>query len=206
MTPETSKRLILASASPRRKEILKKLGLKFETIPSKVDETIEENIPPDEAVRLLSLRKARDVANKLNTPAIVIGSDTTVVVDAVSLGKPVDYDDAYSMLKQLNNRSHRVITGLTIIDTSDGKTLTDSVSSEVYFKNLSENDIEHYIKTGEPMDKAGAYAIQGMASTFITHINGCYNNIVGLPVFKLSEMLKLFQIDILAINTAKDRL
>ncbi|MEW5822400.1 MAG: Maf family protein [Cyanobacteriota bacterium] len=198
MSEINSKILVLASASPRRKELLEKLGLSFKIIPSDIDETIENNeLTPDEIVRLLALKKAEDIAKKLDYPAIVIGSDTTVTIDNMILGKPEDDNDAHRMLSILSGRSHSVISGIAIIDRELKRTYVDSVSSRVIFKELSDEEIINYIKTGEPMDKAGAYAIQGYASTFITGINGCYNNIVGLPIYKLSEALKPFGINIL---------
>lgn len=197
MTAEETKELILASASPRRKALLEKLNLSFKIIPSEIDEPENTNCKPEEFVKQLALAKAQEIANKLNYNAIVIGADTTVVVEGLSLGKPIDHNDAYKMLKILSNREHKVITGIAIIDTSTNTIMVDHVESEVYFKNLTDEEINEYIKTGEPMDKAGAYAIQGLASTFITGINGCYNNIVGLPIYKLGIMLKEFNIDLL---------
>lgn len=201
MTPGKPKTLILASASPRRRRLLKKLGLTFKVIPSNCDESIEPDIDPEEAVKILALRKARDIANQTPGPAIVIGSDTTVVINKKSLGKPVDNDDACRMLKMLSDTSHEVISGIAVIDTTNNTEIAESISSKVFFKKLTEEEISNYVKTREPMDKAGAYAIQGLASTFVEKIDGCYNNIVGLPVFRLMQILKDFDIDILKINS-----
>lgn len=201
MSTYNSKELILASASPRRKELLENLGLSFKTIPSDADETIDNNITPDEAVQIIAKRKAEDIIHQVNYPAIIIGCDTTVVIDNKTLGKPIDFDDAFSMLKTLSGRSHRVVSGVVVIDTKDNKLLSESVSSEVIFRELTDEEIINYIKTGEPMDKAGAYAIQGLAGTFVSKINGCYSNIVGLPISCLSEMLKQVGIDIMVETT-----
>ena len=203
MKEKQTKKLILASASPRRKELLENLGYVFQTIPADIDETISDTKSPEDIVKELALQKATYVANSVNYPAIIIGSDTIVVVDNTILGKPENNEDAYNMLKMLSGRAHQVISGIAIIDNKSNKNIVDSVSSDVYFRTLSIEEITSYVKTGEPMDKAGAYAIQGLASTFIEKINGCYNNIVGLPIFKVTQALKEFDLDILEIN-AKD--
>jgi len=200
MTDITTKKIVLASASPRRRKLLKGLGLTFEIIPSRVDEIVEEDVSFEDLVKILAKRKAEDVAEKLGYPAIVIGCDTTVIVDDILLGKPVNYDDAFRMLKMLSGRPHKVISGIAVLDNKSGKTVLESVTSEVYFKELTDNEIDTYIRTVEPMDKAGSYAIQGLGSVFVTGIKGCYFNVVGLPVYRLCEILKEFQIDVLALN------
>jgi len=194
---DNNKTIILASASPRRKNLLEGLGMKFKIIISDIDESFCQDMDPDKAVRCLALKKAEDVLKKIDYPAIIIGADTTVVIDNQSLGKPKDFDEAFRMLSMLSGRSHKVITGIAVIDsnnTSQGpefnKTFVDSITSEVFFKELSGQEIYNYIKTGEPMDKAGAYAIQGIGSIFISQISGCYNNIVGLPIFRLYQILE----------------
>jgi septum formation protein len=191
------KKLILASESPRRKLLLKSLGLSFEVIPSKIDEAVDETVPIEETVKKLAFEKADYVAKSINYPAIIIGCDTTVVIDGRSLGKPENFDDACRMLKLLSGRWHTVMSGMAVIDNVENKTIIDCVSSEVLFKELSDEEISSYIKTGEPMDKAGAYAIQGVGSIFVKSISGCYYNIVGLPVFRLAEILKDLDMDIL---------
>lgn len=200
MNLKKPKTLILASASPRRRKLLKHLGLTFKVIPSNCDETIGPEIAPEEAVKILALRKARDIASQTTAPALVIGSDTTVVINHKSLGKPVDAEDACRMLKMLSGAAHEVISGIAVIDTTTQKEVVDYVSSRVIFKELSEEEIRNYVQTKEPMDKAGAYAIQGLASMFVEKIDGCYNNIVGLPVFRLTEILKDFDINILKLH------
>ena len=197
MNSETPKKLILASQSPRRKKLLEELGLTFEIIPSNIDEVVDPDIPVEESVKMLAFQKAEDISKKINYPAVIIGCDTTVVINGKSLGKPENFDEAFQMLQTLSGNYHTVISGLSVIDTTNGKVITESVSSQVLFKKLTDEEITRYIKTGEPMDKAGAYAIQGVGSIFVSEINGCYNNIVGLPVFKLAQMLELLGIDIL---------
>ena len=191
------KKLILASASPRRSDLLKILGLEFDVIPSEIDENLDENAFSNELIEKLALEKVEDVEKRVNCPAIIIGSDTVVVVDNIILGKPEDKDDAYRMLRMLSGKTHQVISAIAIKDTETGKTLTDSVVSNVTFKDLTDLEIQNYVATGEPSDKAGAYAIQGKASIFISSICGCYSNIVGISTFKLAEMLKEFEITIL---------
>ncbi|OGI24558.1 MAG: septum formation protein Maf [Candidatus Melainabacteria bacterium RIFOXYA12_FULL_32_12] len=191
------KKIILASASPRRKELLANLGLKFEVIPSEIEEIIEGKAFSCQLIEQLALDKVMDVKEKVNYPAIIIGSDTVVVIDNKILGKPKDKQDAFNMLKMLSGTTHEVISAVAITDTETGKTLANSVTSKVTFKELSDSEINNYIATGEPMDKAGAYAIQGIASIFIKSISGCYTNIVGISTYKLVEMLKEFEIRIL---------
>ncbi|OGI00038.1 MAG: septum formation protein Maf [Candidatus Melainabacteria bacterium GWF2_32_7] len=193
----TNKKIILASASPRRKELLANLGLKFEVIPSEIEEIIEGKVFSCQLIEQLALDKVMDVKEKVNYPAIIIGSDTVVVIDNKILGKPKDKQDAFNMLKMLSGNTHEVISAIAITDTETGKTLANSVTSKVTFKELSNSEINNYIATGEPMDKAGAYAIQGIASIFIKSISGCYTNIVGISTYKLVEMLKEFEIRIL---------
>lgn len=200
MSLKRPKKLILASASPRRRKLLKHLGLTFKVMPSNCNETVDPDTSPDEAVKILALRKAQNIANQTTEPALVIGSDTTVVINNKSLGKPIDNKDACRMLKLLSGTTHEVISGLAVIDTTTKVEIVDSVSSKVLFKELTEEEINDYIQTREPIDKAGAYAIQGLASTFIEKIDGCYNNIVGLPIFRLSEILKDFNINILKLH------
>lgn len=203
MTITQTKKLILASASPRRKELLENLGYEFQIIPADIDETVNGSKSPEEIVKELALQKASHIANNIDYPAVIIGSDTIVVIDNTILGKPENTEDAYKMLKLLSGRSHQVISGIAIIDTSNNNKIVESASSDVYFRPISEKEITDYISTKEPMDKAGAYAIQGLASTFIEKINGCYNNIVGLPLFKVTRALKEFDLDILKIKAQK---
>lgn len=175
--------LVLASASPRRREILQSAGIDFETQPANVDETILSGESPESYVRRLAEAKARAVQGE-----VVLGADTVVVVDSQILGKPADSADASRMLRLLSGRDHTVLTGICL--RSGRGTRVDSASTLVRFATLSEAEIADYIATGEPMDKAGAYAIQGLASKFVERIEGCYFNVVGLPVSLIYKHLK----------------
>jgi len=192
-----NKKIILASASPRRKELLKSMGLEFEVIPSEVEENIGNESFSRELIENLAAEKAADIVNKITVPSIIIGSDTVVVINNKILGKPKDKKDAFNMLKMLSGNTHQVISAIAVIDTETAITLKDSVVSDVTFKQLSDEEINAYIETIEPMDKAGAYAIQGLAGMFVKSINGCYSNIVGISVFKLAEMLKELGVELL---------
>ncbi|WP_066353074.1 Maf family protein [Fervidicola ferrireducens] len=189
-------RLILASASPRRQKLLKQIGLDFEIIPSSIDETVPPGVAPDVAAVKLAENKAIDVARRLKD-GIVIAADTVVALDDSILGKPKDEEEARKMLERLSGRWHRVFTGIAVIDSSSSKKVTDYEESRVKFKNLSSVEIENYIRTGEPMDKAGAYGIQGKGALLVEKIEGCYYNIVGLPLFRLSLVLSHFGVKIL---------
>ncbi len=181
--------IILASASPRRKEILENVNLKFTVIASDIEEVILENEPPKDLVMRLAFEKCMDVAIK-NKDDLVIGADTIVVLDNKVLGKPKNEEDAYNMIKSLSNKKHQVITGISLINLSSDKKVIDYVVSEVTFKDLSDELIRDYISTNESLDKAGAYGIQGYGSLLVESINGDYFNIVGLPISKISNLLK----------------
>lgn len=182
-------RIILASASPRRRELISLITNEFEIHTADVDETIEEGVSPEEAVMLLSLKKAKAVSD-LFRERTVIGADTIVVCDGKILGKPENRENAKEMLRMLSGRTHQVLTGVTITDGE--KTDTFFVSSDVTFFNLTEEEISGYAESGEPDDKAGAYAIQGKGSLFVEKINGDYFNIVGFPVSEVNRHLKVF--------------
>ncbi|KXG77440.1 Septum formation protein Maf [Fervidicola ferrireducens] len=186
----------MASASPRRQKLLKQIGLDFEIIPSSIDETVPPGVAPDVAAVKLAENKAIDVARRLKD-GIVIAADTVVALDDSILGKPKDEEEARKMLERLSGRWHRVFTGIAVIDSSSSKKVTDYEESRVKFKNLSSVEIENYIRTGEPMDKAGAYGIQGKGALLVEKIEGCYYNIVGLPLFRLSLVLSHFGVKIL---------
>jgi septum formation protein len=191
--------LILASSSPRRKELLQSLGLQFSVIPSSASEEISGGAEPQEFVKILAERKAIDVATHIavsNTPTVVIGADTIVVRDGVILGKPHHAQHAIEMLNQLQGQTHEVYTGICVLGVNQDieQKFTDYVSTKVTMRALSMLEIERYVDTGEPMDKAGAYAVQGLGSTLITHINGDYFTVVGLPLALLSHYLNHFDI------------
>ena len=181
--------IILASASPRRKEILENTKLQFSIEKSNIDEVFFENETPENMVMRLAYEKAFDIA-KDNRDKLVIGADTIVVLGDEILGKPKDESEAYEMIKNLSNKTHRVITGISLINLDTDKIVKDYVVSYVTFKNLSEDSIKDYIITKESLDKAGAYGIQGYGALLVDHIKGDYFNIVGLPISRLSDLLK----------------
>ncbi|MGB8957302.1 MAG: Maf family protein [Tumebacillaceae bacterium] len=192
-------RLVLASGSPRRKELLALLGLSFDILVSDADETILPGTNPQQAVQELAYRKASAVANTLDGSEpgrVVLGADTIVVVDGEILGKPADRDDAARMLRLLSGRAHAVYTGIALVETGGGRVVRDVRGTEVVMKELRDEQIQAYISTGEPMDKAGAYAIQGKAVQFITEIHGDYTNVVGLPVSMTADRLAEFGFDV----------
>jgi septum formation protein len=189
-------RLILASASPRRQELLGLLGLPFEVIPSAVDEAEHagEGGPPARTARRLAEVKAEEVATR-HPHALVLGADTIVVLDDAVLGKPGGADDARRMLALLSGRTHQVITGIAL--RGAGLAASDAVSTDVTFRELTPREIDAYVATGEPMDKAGAYALQGRAAVLIEGIRGDYTNVVGLPLPRLAALLRRQGIPIL---------
>ncbi len=190
------KRLVLASGSPRRQEILRQLGVEFQVMQSHADETFPKGCLPGQAAVLMALQKARDVIARIDFPAVVIGADTIVVLDREIMGKPADARQAAEMIRKLSGKEHAVITGIAAADNTNGAELTDYQTTIVRMKSISPDRIRKYVATGEPYDKAGAYAIQGKASVFIDSINGCYFNVVGLPVTKLDSMLRSMGIDL----------
>jgi len=183
--------IILASASPRREELLRLMGLRFRVLPSGFDESGVPQWPPEKHVVESALGKAEDVASRI-PDGIIIGADTVVVADRHILGKPEDEEDARRMLRLLSGRSHYVYTGLCVIERAGDRTarrLKDHVRTEVRFGNLSDEIISAYVATGEPLDKAGAYGIQERGCVLVEGIVGDYFNVVGLPVYRLSIML-----------------
>lgn len=182
--------LILASSSPRRKELLQYLQIPFQTIPTNADETIDPDLTAEEAVEVLAERKAMAAAAGLKGHC-VIGSDTVVVVDGRILGKPLDRDDARKMLRLLSGKTHSVYTGVSLIQDERRKVFSER--TEVTFWELSDEEIEAYLETGEPFDKAGSYGIQGHGSLLVKKIAGDYYTVVGLPISRLSRELKAFQ-------------
>lgn len=184
-------RLVLASASPRRSELLTAAGFRFEILVADVDETARPGESPREYVRRLAREKAVAALARLKSgvePALVLGADTTVVVDGEILGKPVDLADAERMLRLLSGRSHTVLTGVAV--TTIDAQADAVVETEVFVNALSEEQVAWYVGSGEGLDKAGAYAIQGLASRFITRIDGSYSNVVGLPVAAVDELIR----------------
>ncbi|MGV6936242.1 Maf family protein [Paenibacillus sp. CMM36] len=200
MDGKITPRIILASTSPRRKELLAFLRLPFEVVPSHADESTPESWTPQQIVETLAARKAQAVVNTVTQSkeaGLVIGSDTIVVLDGSVLGKPADLADAVRMLTALQGRTHRVYTGVACIHTGTGEVLVRHRQTEVTMKPLSQEQIVAYVNTGEPSDKAGAYGIQGMGATLVESIQGCYFNVVGLPLSLLSDMLSDFGVNVL---------
>lgn len=193
--PEKRK-IILASASPRRKEILEATGLKFSIDAGDYEEDMNLKLKPHQLAKFLSSEKAGIIAVK-HTNALVIAADTFIVFKDILLGKPNTREEALRMLTLLNGKSHSVITGFTIIDTNTKKKLSRSVETRVYFRKMTASEIEAYIKTGEPLDKAGAYAIQGIGAVIVKKIEGDYFNVMGLPLSSLTEALKKFGVSVL---------
>lgn len=185
------RRLILASASPRRRELLAQIGFTFEVRPAHVNEDPRPGEDPIAYVVRLARDKAEAVYAELNDPeAVVLGADTTVTLDGHILAKPLDAADAARMLRMLSGRTHRVITGVALAS-AKGTEVTAEVTG-VRFTALCEPEIADYVATGEPMDKAGAYGIQGLAAKWIPRVEGCYFNIVGLPLALVATMLEDF--------------
>ncbi|QPJ61090.1 MAG: septum formation inhibitor Maf [Candidatus Nitronauta litoralis] len=181
-------KLILASKSPRRSELLTQAGITFEVVPAEVDEITDPNLPIHENIKNLAALKAKWVANN-NPDAFVLGADTVVVLDNQIIGKPRDRQDARQILSRLSGNEHQVVTGYALIS-PDSQIFSDTVTSAVSFHKLNQETIEDYIESGEPMDKAGAYAIQGLGKQLIKGYEGSYTNIVGLPVDEILHCLK----------------
>ena len=185
------KKIILASNSPRRKEILENLNIKFDILSPDADESsVDKTLPPELYVENLASLKAFAAAKKTVLQKIIIGADTVVALDDKILLKPKDDDDAFNMLKSLSGRAHSVYTGICVVNSHTAKSCIAYEKTDVYFRNLDDDEILRYIQTGESADKAGAYGIQGLGSLFIEKIDGDYFNVVGLPVCKLAKILK----------------
>ena len=185
--------LILASASPRRQELLKLFGLPFTVRVADIDETMDPGLPPFDEVGRVSRAKA--LAIPRDTDDIVIAADTIVVCEGKTLGKPRDAEDAKAMLRLLSGRDHQVMTGCTVLRGESRETFTEV--TDIHFRDLSENEIARYVASGEPMDKAGSYGIQGGAALFCTHMVGDYYNVMGLPVCRLGMVLRQMAPDLM---------
>lgn len=188
MVIQTDKKVILASASPRRKTLIKHLFSDYEVVPSSINEDDYKMLSPYEMPEFLAAEKAKNIA-KIYTDSIVIGCDTSVVLGERVLGKPKDETQARNMLSLLSNKTHKVITGVCII--CGDKSMSFSVSTDVTFYELDDDEIDEYVQSGEPYDKAGGYGIQGLGSVFVKEISGDFYNVVGLPVSRLyREMIE----------------
>ena len=187
-------KIVLASKSPRRKELLGLLDLDFEIITADIDETMDPSLPVTDEVARISYEKALAAAKGLDSDTVIISADTIVELGGCLMGKPKDEHDAANMLRDLSGKSHNVHTAVTVLQ--GGTHETRVVTTAVTFRDITKEEIAAYIKTMEPMDKAGAYGIQGRASKFVSKINGDYFNVVGLPVCELGLILKQFDINI----------
>ena len=190
----TSKKIFLASTSPRRIKILKNIGLKFQSVPSNYTEEMDLDLAPEELAKHLAEQKVRDVAKEYK--GIIIGADTFIVLDGRLLGKPHTKDKAQEILKQISGKALKVISGVAIMDTKRKNVISESLATKVFIKKLSKEEIENYIKTNEPLDKAGAFGIQGKGAVFVEKIEGDYYNVVGLPLNLLYRMLSDIRVNI----------
>lgn len=184
--------IILASASPRRQELLKLIYSDFEVMPADIEEIVRKTIELEQYPEYLALKKSRHIAEKRPIDDVVIGCDTGVFIDDIMLGKPQNKEQAAEMLRMLSGRTHKVITGCSVF--YKGQNISFSETTEVEFYRLTDTDISEYIATGEPMDKAGAYGIQGKGALLVKRINGDYYNVVGLPVGQLRQKLRLLSV------------
>lgn len=183
------KQLILASNSPRRRELLKQIQIDYIVDPSHQEEVVNKSLPPDQLVLDLARSKAFEVATR-HPEGLVLAADTMVFFDKHYLGKPKDEDEARKMLQLLSGKTHRVLTGVVILATESNKKVEAVETTFVTMGNMSEDDIEWYIQSGEPFGKAGAYAIQGLAARYISKVEGCYSNVIGLPLYCVMKLMK----------------
>ncbi|MBI2830101.1 MAG: septum formation inhibitor Maf [Chloroflexi bacterium] len=197
------KKIVLASASPRRKALLEQIGLKFEVEPSEYEEKLVPGLEPHVMAVRLSLSKAKQVSPH-HPNSLVMAADTLGVLEGEIIGKPHTSAQARQMLKKLSGKMHLVITGFSVIDTDTANTVSRSVETKVYFRKLTSEEIDAYVKSGEPLDKAGAYAIQGLGAVLVERIEGDYFNVIGLPLCALAESLKEFGVNILSNPAPQD--
>lgn len=185
-------KLILASASPRRADLLRQAGISFQVIAPDIEEDLTVSLPPQEMVTWLAHKKALAVSKGLDR-GIILAADTIVLHRGKILGKPLDQDDARCMISHLSGDEHEVLTGIALFDAASGRSESAVSTTRVWLKTLTEAEIDTYLATGEPFDKAGAYAIQGQAALFVERIEGCYFNVVGLPLSLLHDLMKRMQ-------------
>jgi len=190
------KKIILASASPRRKQLLEQIGVKFEICPSNIEEILDPRLSPRKQVEVLSVQKAKKVAQEYSD-AIILSADTMVSFDGEVFGKPKDAEDATVMLNKLSGKVHSVVTGFTLLDTKTLKTVTGSTETKLWFRKISKEEIKNFIIREKPYDKAGAYAVHELASIFVEKIEGDFFGAVGLSVFLVAKELKKFGIKVL---------
>jgi septum formation protein len=189
------RKIILASSSPRRKELLEKTGLQFVVDPGDYEEDMTMKLKPIELAKTLSRGKAESVA-KRHKDAIIIGADTFIAYKNEVMGKPHTPVRAIARLKQLSGKAHSVITGFTIIDTKTGKSISRAIESKVKLRKMTPREIAAYVKTGEPLERAAGYAIQELGSVFIEKVDGDFFSVIGLPVYELVKELKRFGVDV----------
>lgn len=190
------RKIILASTSPRRKELLEQIGLQFAIEGSNYEEDLNLDLEPKELVKHLSLGKAQDVANKhKGEDAVVIGADTVIAFNGKVVGKPHTKERAVEILKSFSGKGHTVLTGFTLVDCKIGKMESLAVETKVFFRDITDEEIEKYVATGEPLDKAGAYALQGKGAILVEKIEGDFSNAIGLPLTSLVIKLKEFGIN-----------
>ncbi|HSR66324.1 MAG TPA: Maf family protein [Acidobacteriota bacterium] len=192
---DTSPRLILASGSPRRRELLRRFGAPFETRPSRAPEEVEDGESPAAMAERLALDKARWVVRELSEDgslkghsALVLGADTTIDLQGEILGKPADAEDARAMLGRLRGRAHAVVTGVAMISLAAGAEASSAVATTVWMRDFSQSECDAYVKTGEPLGKAGSYAIQGKGGELVQRWQGCWNNVMGLPLCEVGRL------------------
>jgi len=188
-----SNMLILASQSPRRQSLLTELGFEFTCQPANIDESVLPNERPDAYVERLAREKAQHVANSVSKTSVVLGSDTAVVFGDDILGKPNDFDDFAKMMNMLSGQKHKVLTAISAV--CDKRIISDLITTEVSFKQLSSKEIANYWATGEPQDKAGGYGIQGKGGQFVIAIQGSYSAVVGLPLYETVSLLSQFGVN-----------
>jgi septum formation protein len=189
------KKIILASTSPRRHGLAQQMGLEFEIVPSNYEEDMSMDMGPDKLAMTLAYGKAKEVADRLKT-GVVLGVDTFIVFEGKKLGKPKSKEDAFQMLKSFSGKLQEVYSGVALIDCETGKEIKDFEVTKVKFREMEDSEIQSYVRTGEPMDKAGAYGIQGLSSVFIEKIEGCYSNVMGFPIYNIYKNLKKLGVDI----------
>lgn len=196
-----NKKLILGSQSPRRHSLIKKLNVDFDVVKPNFDEKLDSDIYSDDKIKSLSLQKSLSILEAENPEnSLVISADTVVILDSKILGKPKNETQAHEMLSSLSGKTHYVVTAVTVLDCDTKKYLCDTVKTYVTFQNLSDGLIDDYIKNFKPLDKAGAYGIQEMGPEFIKSVDGCLDNVIGLPVQRLKEMLIEMGYDFSQIN------
>lgn len=181
--------LVLASQSPRRSDLLRQVGIRFIQATRSIDEERRTGLSVDEAIRDIAYRKARAVASDFSD-AVILGADTEVIVDDELLGKPKNDKEAVAMLQRISGKTHRVVTGIAFIDQVTGKIVFDSESTTVHMRAVTPDECRAYVESGEPRDKAGAYGIQGIGAGLVTRVDGCYFNVVGLPITKVIQWLQ----------------